>query len=549
MKYKLSKYIRIIAILTLLQGCSDFLEIDNPSAVTDSFYYTKTGQEKLLVDIYSKFRTVFNTGQLQYYGTDLYMAITESPDERMFNGYDPSFNSTAGVVGPYWKNLYRIVQEANILLTRISIDEEGMTQDDFNSITAQTKFLRVLAYYYLVETFGPVPLLVTEESSIITEVERTNEEEIYSFLIDELISVKGILPGVSSEPGRITNAALLHLLGKLYLTRAYKPFNQNNDFENAAKIFDELILDPQHNHYLLDDFKDVFDENNQNNAEIIWAIQYGEDKEYSGSGNPQQSLFGINIVALEPELFDKVQDDYSLMQRGYWVNPKVHELFNDPEIDSRYDKTFQREYYVNNKSSEHFGELGVYYSRWNDGTDYSGEALHFYPFKKDGEYVWYPQSTALDVLSTASDRMPMLNKFKDAKMQWGGPGTREDVIFRMADTYLLCAEAYLGEGNKAIALQRLNEVRMRAALSDEYTQSMKLDEINLDVILDERGRELLGEHDRWFDLKRTGKLIERVFDYNIFVQKYNNLNQNHLLRPIPQDEINKLNGLGQNEGY
>ncbi len=549
MKYKLSKYIRIIAILTLLQGCNDFLVIDNPSAVTDSFYNSKTGQEKLLVDIYSKFRTVYNTGQLQYYGTDLYMAITESPDERMFNGYDASFNSTAGVVGPYWSSLYRIVQEANILLTRISLDEEGMTEEDYNSLTAQTKFLRGLAYYYLVETFGPVPLLVTEELSIITEVERTGEEEIYNFLLDELNSVKGVLPAVASEPGRITNAAVLHLLGKLYLTRAYKPFKQSSDFENAAKIFDEIILDPQHNHYLLADFKDIFDENNQNNAEVIWAIQYGEDKEYSGSGNPQQALFGFNIVALEPDLFDKVQDDYSLMQRGYWVNPKVHELFTNPEIDSRYDKTFQREFYVNNKASEHYGELGILFPRWNDGTDYSDNAQRFYSFKKDGKYVWYPQSTALEVLSMASDKMPMLKKFKDTKMQWGGPGTREDVIFRMGDSYLLSAEAYFGAGNKTAALQRLNEIRMRAAATPNDIQAMKLSEIDLDVILDERARELLGEHDRWFDLKRTGKLIERAFDYNIFVQKYNNLNENHLVRPIPQDEINKLSGLTQNNGY
>ncbi len=549
MKYKLSKYIRIIAVLLLLQGCSDYLEIDNPSAVTDSFYYTKTGQEKLLVDIYSKFRSVYNTGQLQYYGTDLYMAITESPDERMFNGYDQSFNSTAGVVGPYWKDLYRIVQETNILLTRISLDEEGMTEENYNSLIAQTRFLRSLAYYYLVETFGPVPLLIKEESSIITEVERTSEEEIYAFLVDELLAAKDVLPAVASEPGRVTNAAILHLLGKIYLTRAYKPFKQQTDFASAAKIFDELILDPKHNHYLLDDFAKVFDENNQNNAEVIWAIQYGEDKEYAGPGNPQQSLFGINIVALEPELFDKVQADYSLMQRGYWVNPRVHELFTNPEIDSRYDKTFQREYYVNNKSSEHYGELGIYYPRWNDGTDYSDKALRFYPFKKDGEYVWYPQSTALEVLTTASDRMPMLKKFKDTKMQWGGPGTREDVVFRMGDTYLLCAEAYLGAGNTNLALERLNAVRMRAAASPEYTQAMKLTEVNVDVILDERGRELLGEHDRWFDLKRTGKLIERAYRYNIFVQKYNNLNKNHLVRPIPQDEINKLSGLNQNEGY
>jgi len=78
---------------------------------------------------------------------------------------------------------------------------------------------------------------------------------------------------------------------------------------------------------------------------------------------------------------------------------------------------------------------------------------------------------------------------------------------------------------------------------------MNLSTITLDVIMDERARELLGEHDRWFDLKRSGLLIARTLDYNILTAKYNNLNTNHLLRPIPQDERNKVKGLDQNPGY
>jgi hypothetical protein len=78
---------------------------------------------------------------------------------------------------------------------------------------------------------------------------------------------------------------------------------------------------------------------------------------------------------------------------------------------------------------------------------------------------------------------------------------------------------------------------------------MEVSAINLNFILDERARELLGEHDRWFDLKRTGTLIERAKAYNIFVQKYNNLKLMHLVRPIPQDERNKVQGLDQNPNY
>lgn len=548
----MTKYIYrlfFLGLVTIQFGCSDFLEIDNPSAVTDDFYNTKTGQEKLLVDIYSKCRNIFNTGELQYYGTDLYMAITESPNERMFNGYDESFNSTAGVVGSYWANLYKIIQESNILLNRCDLSVEGMTQAEFEVLTAQTRFLRVLAYYYLVETFGPVPLLTLEPEDIILEVTRNSEEEIYAFMIDELFSVQTLLPWRSDLPGAISRGAVSNLLGKLYLSRAYKPFKEDTDFEEAAKYLDQVIFESEDSYALLERYSDVFDENNQNNAEVIWAIQYGTDKEYAGSGNPQQRLFGINLTALEPDLFIREQEDYSSMQRLYWIIPEVHELFADPDDDARYDATFQREIYVNNSESEYFGELGIYYPKWNDTSGDDKGAVNFLPYRMGGEYVWYPQSTVLEILQSGSDRMPLIKKFKDTQMLWGGQGTREDVVFRLGDTYLLAAEAYLGAGGQGTALERLNAVRRRAAADVSKQPGMELEEISLDIILDERARELLGEHDRWFDLKRTGKLIERVYRYNILVQKYNNLNENHLYRPIPQDEINKLNGLTQNEGY
>lgn len=545
---KILKYTMLIFFSCItFHSCSDFLQTQNPSNVTDEFYDTKVGQEKLLGDIYYRFRSVYSTGGLQYYGTDLYMAITESSVERMFNGYDASFNSTASLVQDYWTVLYKIVQESNILLNRTKLTTEDMTEDDYYSITSQGRFLRVLACYYLVETFGPVPFYTDEQSEIITSVVRTPESDIYQFMISELSDIQDMLPESASEAGRVSNAAVNHLLGKLYLTRAYRSYAENSDFENAYITLEKVINDSGHE--LLTDYEAVFDENNQNNNEIIWAIQYGTDKNYYGSGNPQQALFGFNIIALEPEMFVKSQSDYSYMSREYWIIPKVHELFTNPEIDSRYDATFQREFYVNNPEHVNYGSLGIYFPRWNDESGNTQSAVEYYPFKADGEYNWYPQSTALDVLSDGIDKMPMMKKFKDTKMDWAGAGTREDIVFRLADTYLLCAEAYLGAGFAEEALSKVNAVRTRAASTVSDQAAMKLTDIDLNVIMDERARELLGEHDRWFDLKRTGLLISRAYEYNIFVQKYSNLNANHLVRPIPQDEIDRLTGLTQNEGY
>lgn len=539
----INKIICAAAVAASLASC-DFLEISNPSYVTDDFYNTHKGQEALITDIYSRFRTVYNTGELQYYGTDMYMAITESPNEKMFNGYDKTFNSTAGVVGPYWSNLYKIVQETNTLIGRCSPDVTG---SDYESFVAKGKFFRALAYYYLVETFGPVPFYDKENTEVIDSAKREEEEVIYSSIIEDLEEIKDVLPMKADVKGGISGAAVYHLLGKLYLTRAYKFYGTKADFDSAVSCFEAIIEDPARSYYLLPSFSSVFDEKNQDNDEVIWAIQYGEDKMYSGGGNPQQALFGFNITALRPSWYDKVQADYSMMQRGYWVNPEVHTWFADPVADSRYDATFVREFYINNEASADKGRLGLYFPRWNE-TD-TKDALECIPFMKDGQFNWYPQSSAIPVLENGSDFAPMIRKFKDTRMTWGGPGTREDIVMRVADTYLLCAEACLGASMPERALFYVNEVRRRAASSEAYIPAMELSSVDIDIILDERGRELFGEHDRWFDLKRTGKLLERARKYNIFVQKYKNMNSDHLVRPIPYDETSKVSGLTQNEGY
>ncbi|WP_028296319.1 RagB/SusD family nutrient uptake outer membrane protein [Olivibacter sitiensis] len=536
----------IAGLCTSFSGCSSYLDSETPSVVTDEFYNTKEGQEKLIVDLYSKFRSVYNTGELQYYGTDLYMAITETQSERMFNGYDATFNSTAPVVGSYWNNLYKIVQESNILLTRCTEDIAG---NDYAAMNARGHFFRALAYYYLVETFGPVPFYTIEQSEVLYEVARTPEQEIYDFLIQDLEAVLGTLSFGKSVAGEVNDAAVTFLLGKLYLTRAYKPYGGSADFTRAAALFD--LINNSAEYQLLDSYAASYDENNQNNSEVIWAIQYGTDRNFQGSGNPQQALFGFNIVAVEPNLFVYNQSDYSSMSRGYWVIPSAHEYFTNSSLDTRYDVTFKREFTVNNTASGNYGTLGIYFPRWDDNSGDTQGALRYYPFKTStGEYNWYPQSTALAVLASAIDRMPIVNKFKDTKMDWGLAGTREDVAFRLGDAYLLGAEAYLGAGQVSNALARVNTLRRRAAADEEaYDNYLKASTVDLDFILDERARELFGEHDRWFDLKRTGKLIERAAAKNIFVQKYDNLKAMHLVRPIPQDEINKTNGLEQNEGY
>ncbi|WP_143092931.1 RagB/SusD family nutrient uptake outer membrane protein, partial [Arsenicibacter rosenii] len=111
--------------------------------------------------------------------------------------------------------------------------------------------------------------------------------------------------------------------------------------------------------------------------------------------------------------------------------------------------------------------------------------------------------------------------------------------------------AQLNLGRKDSAAYYVNQVRTRAAVTGRQSaMQVSAADITLDFILDERARELAGEQYRWFDLKRTNKLLERVRKYNPDAGKY--VQDFHLLRPIPQSEIDAVTTKGtftQNPGY
>ena len=141
---------------------------------------------------------------------------------------------------------------------------------------------------------------------------------------------------------------------------------------------------------------------------------------------------------------------------------------------------------------------------------------------------------------------PIFKKFDDQDFNEDTDGARDTFVYRVAGTHLIAAEAYLGAGNTAAALNHLNIVRERATgVANEYTS------VTIDDILNERALELAGEDNRWAVLKRTGKLEERIELYNPHVIDHGAFDASiHLLRPIPANELQLSDGsLVQNPGY
>ncbi|MHB9055579.1 MAG: RagB/SusD family nutrient uptake outer membrane protein [Paludibacteraceae bacterium] len=124
--------------------------------------------------------------------------------------------------------------------------------------------------------------------------------------------------------------------------------------------------------------------------------------------------------------------------------------------------------------------------------------------------------------------------------------SRDAVVFRLAEMYLIKAECELATGGDALGT--INLLRAKRAISGKDNSISGTVDIN--TILDERAIELCGEQQRWFDLKRTHTLVARVKAYN--AQGATNVADIHYLRPIPQaqlDAVTNKDEFRQNDGY
>ncbi|HEY0610000.1 MAG TPA: RagB/SusD family nutrient uptake outer membrane protein, partial [Chitinophaga sp.] len=150
-------------------------------------------------------------------------------------------------------------------------------------------------------------------------------------------------------------------------------------------------------------------------------------------------------------------------------------------------------------------------------------------------YKLMPPRTYTTALSPA-----MFKYFDTKRADMNYPSIRPVIVFRLADTYLMAAEALFMDGRAGDAVTYINAIRRRAAYPGGNPQTMEVTAANLslDFILDERSRELCGELTRWLDLVRTGKLLERVRLHNN--DGRSNIQAKHVLRPIPQTQIDAV---------
>lgn len=549
----------MVTLLVITIGCSDtFLDEKVLDAYAPETLNDKLGFEASAVGLLSSFSNLYSTSSDQtilgmwVLGTDQAWAPNgrSNGDARPYFDY-PQLISTDNASQKVWSNLYRVINNANIMIQSAESGETiGMSQDELDAFNSEARFYRAYSYNMLVTLYGGVPLITEPASDVKTDYGRASVADVNSLIVDDLLFATSNLPTIDdiTKKGRVHRAMANQLFAEVYL-RIGQP-------DLAEKQCDIIINGESGSFSLIterfgiragepgDAFSDIFLPGNQRrtqgNTEVIWVIEQENPSDVAGGGldNPQQRrVWGGAYHDLPGMIPTDTLGGRGLarIRLNNWV---VYDLYDDNDMrNSKY--SIHRTHYFNNPEEKY-------------STIYGQEI----PYGEDAEF------TLADGSMINIAKSDTTYKYVPYTLKWGqfdsrdvfGYGMRKDfIIMRLGETYLLRAEAKLLQDNFSGAANDINVLRDRA----EAPQVSETD-INLDFILDERARELIGEENRRKTLVRTGTLIERTTRLNgttpladgaiettIGIQDYNKL------MPIPQTEIdlNKDAVLEQNPGY
>ena len=555
MKHIFLKFTKI-SILTVailgIQSCEDVLNEKVISRIGNDYINSPKGLDDALNAAYSSMRTWYGTeagNNFTIFGTDTY---TNGADGswKFMNTYTNDFDTRNGHVVQIWDEFYRGINNCNAIIDRAP-NVTGLIEATKKQRVAEAKFIRAHHYFLLTQLFGGLDLSMTETLIPSKVVKRSSVTEQYAAIIKDLTEAIPDLEAKSKsvQYGRATKPAAENLLGKVYLTKATSEAKATDDFSKAIPLFQSVI-----NNYgikLLPDFAAVHRQGNEINDEVIWSVQYTRDPLTNAGGN-NTHVFFLMEYDTQPGMIRDTENGrpFKRFRPTEYTYNTVFAVANRIN-DSRYKKTFKDTYFANRTGT------------FNSSFDTSKPRLTF----AIGDTAIFLPGVEMPVAERANKKYQVLvpSRYDERiylgllKQMDGGridrtqfEGGRDYIAMRLADTYLMLAEAQLKAGNKAEAVKNINTVRTRAAWAGRTTQ-MQITEAQLDMefIMEERERELTGEQLRWLDLKRWGNLIERVKKFN--PQAAPNIKDFHVLRPIPQTQIDRAEGgasaFPQNPGY
>lgn len=528
-------------------GCNDVLDEYNPSGLTsETVYTTPEGFETLVNAAY--------TYQRWWYGKEEGYNIAETGTDIWTSGAGEVYRDLTqylnlqgsnGALASEWREFYAAVNLCNGGIARI--DQAGLSAALRPVREGELRFLRAFYYWHIVETWGGVHFTTEETNGIIATANKTPVETFYNLIFEDLKIAVAKLPATQPQYGRVTKGAAQAFLARMYLTRG-----MNKEASEMA----EAVLKGNYGYKLEDNYANLWKMGNLKTKEAIYVVDYSANLALNDLANSTFNPYGHGRGSNNAHLlFLMKYDDRPGMTRDivngrpfnrYMPTRFLLDLYS--EDDARYEGTFMESWYANATSRPagvNLGDTAVYCSR-KEIPDAVETTKKYQTY--DRSKIYLTDGTVKDNL-----RYPTLSKFMDpTRASLNEAQSARDVfVIRLAEVYLIAAEAQMQLGNTQQAADYINVLRTRAAKPGKAAaMQIKPAQVTLDFILDERARELAGEQLRWFDLKRTGKLVERIKAYN--PDNAVNIQAHHVLRPIPQTQLDAVvnkTEFKQNDGY
>lgn len=589
---KTSINIGILALSSLLFSCNDnaFLT-ENPETfyTIDNIFTTSSQVNQVVTSCYAHVRLIYcphENWDLDWYayrlgnGTDMYDVATIRLGNR-FNDYSILNSQTKGFFCTY-SAFYQLINIANTALTAANLESIVWTSKEEKArIVAEARFFRAFAYRNLGELFGGVPIVTDLTTEPRYNYTRSTRLETYQFAIDELEDCLNDLPETTSEAGRLVRAAAQHNLCQLYIDKGVVLSDEGGDATAAytkAVEYANAVIDGGVYHLMTERFGTRATEN----PEFYYASTEADQTEahlyekagYKIEGNVFWDLYQVGN-----------QDYQSGNKEAIWVAQFDYDVYKQEGAQGTiytgyYCPVFRDqggEYATG--SMEDVGGLGtcavqptfytrdvIYEDKWNEdmrnsdavfrrtilgnvpGTPYYGKQI---PWS-----VLYREDASGKKNDVATTQLyPISCKVGPDKYvgiedgENRSHGFRDDYLIRLPETILLRAEAKLRLGDTGGAASDINRLRDRAKCKYKVSSA----DINLDLILDERARELVYEECRWNTLLRMGGTVavDRIKKYAYWDYPRTTLNKTFNLWPIPQTVIdtNKDVKLEQNPGW
>ena len=505
-----SRLVLLAGVFGAVASCTDLKETPVDALTPDNAF--KNDGEILAgaASVYAQLRqTMWAYYNLSEISTDEQVVPTRGNDwfdngrwiEIYRQNWAPNSGSALDDMNGLWNNMFAGVAKANLMIDVV----EKSASPTKDAGLAELKVLRAWFYYVLMDMFGGVPLVTTTE---VEPVARSSRDEIFKFIEAELKAAIPNLPETPPQYGRVGKHAANAILANMYLNaRVFQGTVTAAGLQPAAARYAEAIT-----------YADAV----LNSGKYTLASNYLSNFTPDNDGSPE-NIFVINHTANPPGL------GMSLPQRTLHYNQ--HGVGGGPwngfatiaETYQKYDAAdLRRQVWLEGQQKSFVTGANV--------TDRAGAPLIF-------------TTTIGNINSAAENEGVRLNKFPPLVTAPNGDSHPNDFpYFRLAEMYMIKAEALNEQGQTAQAIGLLNTLRARAFNPAKPLNTGMSQAEARDAILNERLFEFAGEGKRRQDLIRFGKFTD-ARQFKTATQGYK------ILFPVPSTQIQNNPLLTQNAGY